>query len=301
MSWIGEPLQYGFFVRALVAGVALGTVTGAVGAFVVLRRMSYIGHGLSHSLLGGIAVSLALGRGVYLGAAVATVVSAVLIDRVARRPGLAADAAIGIVTTAMFALGIVVLDLLGGGGANAESLLFGSILGVRGVDVAAACGTALVVALILFAGWKRLLFTAFDPVVATVQGVRARAVELGLDLLVAGVVVVGVRLLGVLMVAAAVVIPASAARMVSHRAGVVLGLGALVGGISQVSGLFVSWHWSVPSGPAIVLISVNLFLLAAFASSITRLTSLARARQAAETVEVSHRGDRTGGDSAPGR
>ena len=301
MSWLGEPLQYGFFVRALVAGLALGTVTGAVGAFVVLRRMSYIGHGLSHSLLGGIAVSLALGRGVYLGAAVATVVSAVLIDRVARRPGLAADAAIGIVTTAMFALGIVVLHLLGGGGANAESLLFGSILGVRGVDVAAACGTALVVGLILFAGWKRLLFTAFDPVVATVQGVRVRAVALGLDLLVAGVVVVGVRLLGVLMVAAAVVIPASAARMVSHRAGVVLGLGALAGGFSQVSGLFLSWHWSVPSGPAIVLISVNLFLLAAFASSITRLTSLARARRAAGTVEVSHRGDLTGGDSVPGR
>ncbi|HWH33451.1 MAG TPA: metal ABC transporter permease, partial [Egibacteraceae bacterium] len=105
MNWLTEPLSYGFFARALVAGVALGAVTGAVGAFVVLRRMSYIGHGLSHSLLGGIAVSLALGHGVYLGAAAATVVSALLIDRVSRRPGLAADAAIGIVTTAMFALG----------------------------------------------------------------------------------------------------------------------------------------------------------------------------------------------------
>ena len=281
MNWLTEPLQYGFFARALVAGVALGAITGAVGCFVVLRRMSYIGHGLSHSLLGGIAVSLALGRGVYLGAAVATVVSAVLIDRVARRPGLAADAAIGIVTTAMFALGIVILHLLGGGGANAESLLFGSILGVRVADLWAACGAALVGAVVLFTAWKRLLFTAFDPVVATVQGVRARAVELALDLLVAGVVVVGVRLLGVLMVAAAVVVPAAAARLVSHRAGMVLGLGAAGGAVSQVAGLYVSWHWAVPSGPAIVLVSVNLFLLAALASTISRRMSLVRARRPA--------------------
>lgn len=298
MSWLTDPLHYAFFARALAAGVALGAVTGAVGAFVVLRRMSYIGHGLSHSLLGGIAVSLALGRGVYLGAAVATVVSAVLIDRVARRPGLAADAAIGIVTTGMFALGIVVLHLLGGGGANAESLLFGSILGVRPEDLAAACAAAAVVGVVLFAGWKRLLFTAFDPVVATVQGVRARTVELALDLLVAGVVVVGVRLLGVLMVAAAVVVPAAAARLVSHRAGVVLALGALAGAVSQVAGLFVSWHWSVPSGPAIVLVSVNLFLLAAFASTISRRMSLVRARRSAGPIDGMSRARREGTSTA---
>lgn len=300
MNWLAEPLAYAFFARALVAGVVLGAVTGAVGTFVVLRRMSYIGHGLSHSLLGGIAVSLALGGGLYPGAAAATVVSAVLIDRVARRPGLAADAAIGIVTTAMFALGVVVLAMAGGGGANAESLLFGSILGVRAVDAVAACGVAAVVALTLFVGWKRLLFTAFDPVVARVQGIRTGLVELTLDLLVAGVVVVGVRLLGVLMVAAAVVIPAAAARLLSHRAGVVLGVGALGGALSQVVGLFVSWHWAVPSGPAIVLIAVNLFLLAAFASSISRLTGLARARRSAATTGGSPGTRREEGGSSRG-
>ncbi|HWH32411.1 MAG TPA: metal ABC transporter permease, partial [Egibacteraceae bacterium] len=172
-------------------------------------------------------------------------------------------------------------SLAGGGGANAESLLFGSILGVRGVDAVAALAVAAAVALVLVVGWKRLLFTAFDPVVARVQGVRTRAVQLALDLLVAGVVVAGVRLLGVLMVAAAVVIPPAAARLVSHRAGTVVLLGGAIGAASQVAGLFVSWHWAVPSGPAIVLIAVNLFLLAALATSIQRLTRLARARRSA--------------------
>jgi ABC-type Mn2+/Zn2+ transport system permease subunit len=268
VRWLTEPLAYEFFVRALAAGVLVGALTGAVGVFVVVRRMSYIGHGLSHSLLGGIAVALALGGNVYAGAAAAALASALLIEVVARGRGLAADAAIGIVTTGMFALGVAVLGLLDGPRANAESLLFGSILGIGAADLVLAALAAAAVALALFAGWKRLVFTAFDPLVADVQGVRARLVGLLLDVLVAVAVVVGVRLLGVLLVAAAVVVPAAAARQLSHRTGVVLGLAALAGATAAVAGLYASWHLEVPSGPAIVLIAVFLFLSAATAGSI---------------------------------
>lgn len=270
MNWLTEPLTYGFFVRALIAGVTLGAATGAVGAFVVLRRMSYIGHGLSHSLLGGIAIALAWGQSEYLGAIVATLVSALLIELVGRRAGLGADAAIGIVTTAMFALGVVVLSLTHGPRANAEALLFGSILGVRPLDAWLAVATAVVVAGVLFVAWKPLVFATFDPVVARAQGVRADLAALTVNFLVAGVVVVGVRLLGVLMIAAAVVIPAAAARLLSYRIATVVILGAVFGAVSQLVGLFTSWHWGVPSGAGIVLVAVNLFLFAAFASTIGR-------------------------------
>lgn len=280
MSWLAEPLGYGFFVRGVVAGLALGAATGAVGVFVVLRRMSYIGHGMSHSLLGGIAVALAFEQSVYLGAAAATALSALLIDRVSRARGLAADAAIGIVTTGMFAFGVAVLSWAGESGATAESLLFGSVLGIRALDMAVALGGSAAVGLALFLGWKRLVFTAFDPIVAAVQGVRTTWTQALLNLLVAGVVVVGVRLLGVLMVAAAVVIPAATARLLSHRIGRVVGLAALAGALSQVAGLYLSWHADVPSGAAVVLVAVLLFLLAAFASSITRRGRLAAARRA---------------------
>jgi ABC-type Mn2+/Zn2+ transport system permease subunit len=279
VNWLSEPLGYAFFVRGLIAGLALGAATGAVGVFVVLRRMSYIGHGMSHSLLGGIAVALALGHSVYLGAAAATALSALLIDRVSRARGLGGDAAIGIVTTGMFAFGVAVLGWAQASGATAESLLFGSVLGVRALDMAVALAGSAAVGVVLFTAWKRLVFTAFDPVVAAVQGVRTAWTQALLNLLVAGVVVVGVRLLGVLMIAAAVVIPAAAARLLSHRIGRVLGLAALFGALSQVAGLYVSWHADVPSGAAVVLLAVLLFLLAAFASSITRRGRLAAARR----------------------
>ena len=112
IQWAAEPFAYAFFARAMLAGVLIGGMCGALSVFVVLRRMSYIGHGLAHSVLGGVAVAIALGYDPYVGAVAATLLSALLIDRVTRRRGLHADAAIGIVTTAIFAAGVATLSVL---------------------------------------------------------------------------------------------------------------------------------------------------------------------------------------------
>lgn len=267
MSWLTDPLAYAFFARALAAGVIVGAMCGAVSMFVVLRRISYIGHGLSHSVLGGVAAALALGIDVYLGAAAATVVSAALIHRVARRPGLHADAAIGIVTTAMFALGVLVVSLTRGGRVNTEALLFGNVLGVTATDLAVVIAAAAVFTLLLFCFAKPLLLVTFDPAVAPAHGVRAGAVEALFHLLVAGVIVVSVRVLGVLLIAAAVVLPAALARLIAASLWRVLIIATTVGAVSSVVGLYLSYHVNAPSGATIVLTAAALFTLAAVATA----------------------------------
>lgn len=268
MSWLAAPLEYGFFVRALLAAAVVGGLCGAVGTFVVLRRMSYIGHGLSHSVLGGVAVALALGQHRSWGAIGATLGSALLIDRIARRRGLYVDAAIGIVTTALFAFGLAVLSLADGLVVNLEALLFGNVLGVGRADIVLVLVAAAAAAFAVFALYKPLLFTTFDPEVAAVQGVRAGAVELVLNLLVAAVVVVGVQVLGVTLIAAAVVVPAATARLLTGSFGRLLVGATALGALTGVTGLYASYHADVPSGAAIVLLGAAVFVVVALATAL---------------------------------
>jgi len=278
-----EPFQYAFFTRALVAGVLIGAMCGALSVFVVLRRMSYIGHGLAHSVLGGVAVGVALGADLYLGAIVATVLSALLIDRVMRRPGLHADAAIGIVTTAIFAIGVAVLAVIPTR-INVEAVLFGNILGVNRTDLWVAGIVGVGFAALLVTLYKRLVFTTFDPEVAGVHGVRVHRMELVLNLATAAVVVASVRVLGVLLIAAAVVIPAAIARLITRSFAVTIVVATAVGVASSVIGLFASFHVNVPSGPTIVLAGAVAFALVFAATAGTARARLVGARRRADGI-----------------
>jgi ABC-type Mn2+/Zn2+ transport system permease subunit len=275
-----DPFAYAFFGRAMLAGVVVGAMCGALSSFVVLRRMSYIGHGLAHAVLGGVGVGVAFGIDLYIGAAAATVLSALLIDRVARRPGLHADAAIGIVTTAIFAIGVATLSIVPTR-VNIESLLFGNILGVDQTDlwVSAGIGAAFVGVLVIL--YKPLVLTTFDPEVAAVHGVRTGAIELAFSLTTAAVVVASVRVLGVLLIAAAVVVPAAAARLLTRSFGAMLLLATLIGIGSSIGGLYASFHVNVPSGPTIVLAGSAVFTSAYLATALRDRRALVRTRAAA--------------------
>jgi ABC-type Mn2+/Zn2+ transport system permease subunit len=267
MAWLAEPLTYPFFVRALIVGVVIGAMCGTIGVFIVLRRMSYIGHGLAHSVLGGVAVAVTLDQSLYLGAAVAALLSALLIDRISRRHGLYPDAAIGIVTTAMFAVGVVVISLWRAVRVNLESLLFGNVLGVRPGDLVLALSVAAVFAVLVFALYKPLVFTTFDPQVAAAQGVRTGAMEVLFNVLVAAVVIASVRVLGVLLIAAAVVVPAATARLLTRSFGVLLLLSTAFGALFSVGGLYLSFWVDAPSGATIVLLGAAVFAGAAGATA----------------------------------
>jgi ABC-type Mn2+/Zn2+ transport system permease subunit/ABC-type Zn uptake system ZnuABC Zn-binding protein ZnuA len=280
-----DPFAYAFFGRAMLAGVLVGAMCGALSSFVVLRRMSYIGHGLAHAVVGGVGVGVALGVDLYVGAAAATVLSALLIDRVARRRGLHADAAIGIVTTAIFAVGIATLSVVPTR-VNLESLLFGNILGVDRTDLWVAAAIGLLFAGVLVVLYKRLVLTTFDPEVAAVHGVRTGALELAFSLTTAAVVVASVRVLGVLLIAAAVVVPAASARLLTRSFGPMLLLATAIGVASSVVGLYASFHVNVPSGPTIVLAGSLAFTVAFLATALRDRRALARTRAAAASALV---------------
>ena len=174
-----EPYSFQFFRQGLVVATIAGALCGLLGVFVVLRGMSYIGHGLSHAVFGGAAASAVLRINFFLGAGVWGVISGLLIARVARRRVLGADAAIGVVTTASFALGLALMNRYGQAGKSIEAVLFGSVLGVQMVDIYAVSGVALLGLVVVVLGYRKLLFSTFDRDVAQVSGVNVVAHHLG--------------------------------------------------------------------------------------------------------------------------
>lgn len=266
MSYFTEPFQYDFFARALIVTLAIGALAGALGPFVMVRRMAYIGQGMSQSVLGGVAVGVTMGIDLYLGAATAALLSAALIYAVRDR-GLPVDTAIGIVASSMFAVGVAVVSSSRDRRLNTSNLLFGNVLGVDTEDIVVVLVVTLVAAVVLWRNYKPMLAATHNFAVARAHGVRARTMEIVFNALLAMVVVTALRVLGVLLVAATLLIPAATAASTLRSFGQIV-VGSIVLGVAfSLIGLFLSFHRNIASGPAIVLVgaavfSLNLFLAA---------------------------------------
>jgi ABC-type Mn2+/Zn2+ transport system permease subunit len=257
-----EPLTYVFFRRALLASCLVGALCGLVGVYIVLRRMSYIGHGLSHAVFGGAVISYLMQVNFYLGAGLWGVASALLINEVAQRRKLGADAAIGIVTTAGFAVGVAGISHQRRFTRNFEAALFGNILGITPADLWMIAGVAVASILGILILYKPLLFSTFDEEVAEVYGVPTHWVNVVFALILAAVIIVSMQVMGVTLIAAALVIPASAARLLTDRFGPLLWLASLLGAGVSVLGLYASYYLDLASGATIVLIGTAIFLAA---------------------------------------
>ena len=275
-----EPFQYEFFVKGAIAATLVGGLCGFVGVYVVLRGMSYIGHGLAHAIFGGAVVSYVMSINFFVGASVWGFVSAVLINMTTRRQKIGADAAIGIVTTASFALGIALISRYKTFTRSFDAALFGNILGVTYGDLLAIVVVVVATALIVIVAYKQFLFTAFDPEVAQYYGVRTGWVDSMLALVLAASIVVSMQVLGVTMIAAAIVIPPIIARLLTNSFGSMMLLSAGVGALCGLGGIYLSFYVDVSSGATVVLFSAALFVAAlGYASLRARLAS-ARGRQA---------------------
>jgi ABC-type Mn2+/Zn2+ transport system permease subunit len=262
MTWLTDPFYFDFFEKGLLAGVLVGAMCGALGTFVILRRMSYIGLGLSYSILGGVAVGFFVGIGLYGGAAAAALLAALLIAVIGRQRGISPDAAIGIVSSSMFALGVAVLSANRTREVNLQNLLFGNILGVQVSDLQLLAVATLLFFAVLFVIYKQLVFMTFDREVASTQGVRTAVMESLFSALIAAVVVSSLRVMGVLLIAAILIIPAAAARILSRTFGRMLVVAAGIGMVTSVAGLYISYYADIASGPAIVLSQTAVFAVA---------------------------------------
>lgn len=255
-----DPLHYEFFRNGLIAATLIGALCGLMGVYIVLRKMSYIGHGLSHSVFGGAVVAYLMSWNFYIGAGLWGFLSALLINATSRRRNIGADAAIGIITTASFALGVALISKERQFTRNFEAALFGNILGVTRQDILIISGVFIAILAAVFFGYKQLLFTTFDPEIARVYGVRTNWIDAGFALALATTIVASMNIVGVTLIAAAIVAPPSTARLVTNSFGRMVVISTLLGAGLGFIGMFLSFEYDIASGASIVLLGAVVFM-----------------------------------------
>ncbi len=256
-----EPYSFQFFQHGIIVATIAGALCGLLGVFVVLRGMSYIGHGLSHAVFGGAAASAVIGINFFIGAGIWGIISGVLIARVARRRVLGADAAIGVVTTASFALGLALMNRYGQASKSIEAVLFGSVLGVKVADIVAVSLVAVFALAVIVVWYRKLLFSTFDPDVAQVSGVKVSVVEVVLLSLLSLTILVTMRVIGTLLISALLVIPAAAARMTTNSFSKLLWISPLIGAVTCFVGMNLSYHLDTSASATIILLDALVFIV----------------------------------------
>ena len=284
IGFFSEPLGFEFFQRAVLAATMVGALTGLVGVFVVLRRMSYIGHGMSHSIFGGAVVGFVAGVNFYIAAGVWGFLSAVLINQTTRRRQIGADAAIGIITTASFALGVALISRASHVTRNFDAALFGNLLAVDTQDLWVIAGVLLLTVVAVFFLYKQLLFLTFDAEVAPIYGVRSGWIDSLFALILAATIISSIRIMGVTLIAASLVIPPVIARLITDRFAYMLALSSALGAVIGFFGMFVSFEFDVASGASIVLLSAALFALTLLVTSVRQWIRTGHPRMATQEM-----------------
>ncbi len=250
-----------FFTRALVAGIGLALVTGPLGCFIVWRRMSYFGDTMAHSALLGVALSFLLQIDLTMGVFfVATAVAAALL-LLQRRNALSTDALLGILSHSTLAIGLVLVAFMTWIRVDLMGFLFGDILAVSVVDIAViyASGGAILVLLVLV--WRPLLAATVSAELAEAEGMRPEMTRALLMLLLASVIAIAMKIVGVLLITSLLIIPAATARRLSATPEQMALIAAGIGALGVAGGLFGSLHYDTPSGPSIVVAALALFLV----------------------------------------
>lgn len=270
-----EPFRYAFFERGVAVAVVTGALCGLVGVFVVLRSMSYIGHGLSHAVFGGAAISAVMGASYFVGAGLWGVLAALLIGRVSSKRSVGADAAIGVVTTASFAIGLAIQSRSGEVSGALDAVLFGNVLGVFTRDLVVALLVGLVVTAFVVGYRRELTFVTFDREVAAVSGIAVARLDAVFMIALSATVLVSARVIGALLISAMLVLPAATTRLVTSSITTMLWVSPLLGAVCGGVGMYASWYADVPSGAVITLIGTALFAAAWLVSDATRRRSIA--------------------------
>jgi ABC-type Mn2+/Zn2+ transport system permease subunit len=254
-----EPLGYPFMVRALLAAIMVGVLCPVVGAYMVLKGLSFFGDALAHAILPGVVLTFLLGWPMAIGALASALIAAFLIGLISQRSTLQEDTAIGIVFAGAFALGVAMLSTVNNYAVDLTHILFGDVLGVSQNDlwVILALGTVVLGAILIL--YKEFLVLTFDPVLALVLRLPASALRYLMLGLIALTVVTSLQTVGIALVLAMLVTPAATARILTRRLPAMMAVAAALGVISNVSGLYISYYLNIASGPTMVLVATLFF------------------------------------------
>ena len=265
MNIVTEFLSYGFLQRALLAGIFVAIACAILGVFLILRRDSMIGHGLAHVTFAGIAIGLLLDLMPLAAATGVAVVTALGIMKLKERAGLYGDTAIAIFSSVGFAIGILIVSMAQGFNIDLFGYLFGEILAIDMFEVCFSVGLAVIVVVIIILNYHRFMYITFDRDSAKVSGIRVQRLDILLTVLTAVTVVLGMKIVGLLLVAALLVIPAAAGLQIASNFKQAIVLSSIVSLLSVILGLILAFYLDFPASGTIVCLSFLFFCVFFFA------------------------------------
>jgi len=260
-----------FVLRALLAGIGVAAVAGPLGAFVVWRRMAYFGDALSHSALLGVALGFLLGVNLTVAVVALCLALALLLVALQHQRQIAGDTLLGIMAHGSLSLGLVALSFMERVRVDLVGYLFGDILAVTTADIAWIYGGGAFVLVALALIWRPLLAMTVHEELAQVEGVDIKATRAAFMLLVALVIAVAMKIVGIILITSLLILPAAAARRLSKRAEQMAILAGVCGAVAVTLGILASLQWDTPTGPSIVLAAVALLALTAVAPALAKL------------------------------
>ncbi|WP_424348692.1 metal ABC transporter permease [Latilactobacillus sp. 5-91] len=259
-AFIGALGRYEFLQSALLTAIMVGIMSGIIGSFIILRGMSLMGDAISHAVLPGVAVAYMLGINVLVGASVFGILAAVLIGFVATHSKIKTDTSIGVVFSAFYALGFILISMAESA-TNLHHILFGNILAVSDQDIMTTAIVLGIVILFVSFFYKELLITSFDETYARTYGLKTQVLHYGLMLVLTLVTVSALQTVGIILVVAMLITPAATAFLWTNKLVTMLFLSASIGAVAAISGLYFSYTFNWASGPAIVLMAAVLFAI----------------------------------------
>lgn len=261
MDFLHDLQTYAFLQKALVTSIMVGIICGVIGSFIILRGMALMGDAIAHAVLPGVAISYMIGVNFFYGAVFTGILTAFGIGAIAQNSRIKSDSSIGIVFSAFFALGIILITRASSA-TDLTKILFGNVLAVRTSDMwlTLAIGSFVIFIVILF--YKELLVSSFDETMAAAYGLKIRFIHYSIMFLLTLVTVASLQTVGVILVVSMLITPASTAYLLTNRLSVMILLASLFGALSAVVGLYFSFKYNMPSGPVIALSTTALFVLA---------------------------------------
>lgn len=261
MRFIEALFQYEFLQKALLTSVVVGIICGVIGCFIILRGMALMGDAISHAVLPGVALSYMFGINFFIGAVTTGVITAVLIGYVTQNSRVKNDSSIGIVFSAAFALGVILISTAKSS-TDLNTILFGNVLAVRSSDMWITLAIGMIVLVTVFLFYKELLVSTFDATMAAAYGLPNKLIHYALMVLLTMVTVASLQTVGIILVVAMLITPASTAYLLTNRLWIMLGLSAMFGVLSAIIGLYFSYIYNLSSGAVIVLVATLFFALA---------------------------------------
>lgn len=261
LNWLLTPFTYEFMQRGFIASVIIGIICSVIGCYVVIRSMAFMGDAMAHAILPGVAIAYILGGNLTLGALIASIVIALGIGQLSKQGRLKEDTSIGILFSAFLALGILIISSIRTYAVDLSHILFGNILGVSSNDLIFTAVTGFIVLLFIFIFYKEFMIISFDQVFARAVKIPVEVYRNMMMVLMALTIVASIQTVGVVMIAAMLVTPAASAFLLSKRLSAMMGISCLIGVLSSIIGLYISYYANVASGAAIVLTATVIFLI----------------------------------------